>query len=86
MKRPTVKVRMNATAQGAPDSTTVRTYEAGREYEVPEDLAECFFSTGAADPAEAHTEADAADAAPPSPEAGKTAQRKRRAAAKGSEA
>ncbi len=52
----TIKVRMNRTAKGAPDSTTERTYLEGKEYDIPEDLAECFFSTGDADPAEAHSD------------------------------
>lgn len=50
----TIKVRMNRTAKGAPDSVTVVEYVEGREYTIPEDLAECFFSDGTADPAEAH--------------------------------
>lgn len=63
----TIKVRMNRTAMGAPDSVTVKEYKAGQEYDVPEDLAECFFSDGAADPAEAHEPA-------PSPGHGSGAQ------------
>lgn len=51
-----IKVRMNRTAKGAPDSITVKEYLEGEEYDVPEDLAECFFSDGSADPAEAHAD------------------------------
>lgn len=49
-----ITVRMNRTTKGAPDSITVKEYLEGHEYDVPEDLAECFFSDGSADPAEAH--------------------------------
>lgn len=52
--KPMIKVRMLRTTLGAPDSVTVREYKEGQEYSIPEDLAECFFSTGDADPAEAH--------------------------------
>ncbi len=52
--KPTVKVIMLHDAKGAPDSVTSRVYKQGETYDVPEDLAECFFSAGHADPAEAH--------------------------------
>jgi hypothetical protein len=56
--KPTIRVIMLKTTLGAPDSISTVEYEAGKQYDVPEDLAECFFSTGAADPAEAHAAAD----------------------------
>ena len=52
--RPTIRVRMVADAWGCPDPRTRVQYLAGQEYDLPEDLAECFFSTHSADPAEAH--------------------------------
>ena len=65
--RATIKVRMNRTAMGAPDSVTEREYKAGEVYDVPESLAHSFFSDGAADPAEAHDPAPAENSPAPSP-------------------
>lgn len=65
---PTIRVIMLRTAMGAPDSTTVVEYQAGRQYDLPQSLADCFFSTGDADPAEAH-EAPAAVTVPAKPAA-----------------
>lgn len=56
VERPTVRVLMQRDAVGAPDGITKTHYAAGQEYDLPPDLAECFFSTGHADPAEAHTQ------------------------------
>lgn len=50
----TIQVRMIAGTWGCPTPTARVFYEAGQIYDVPEDLAQCFFSTHAADPAEAH--------------------------------
>lgn len=61
VEQQTVRVVMLRDAWGAPDGITRTLYEGGREYDLPADLAECFFSTGEADPAEAHMQsADAA--------------------------
>jgi hypothetical protein len=58
--KPTIKVLMLRDAVGAPDGITRTEYSAGQEYDLPEDLAGCFFSTGHADPAEAHTQPETA--------------------------
>lgn len=50
----TVRVLMLRDAWGAPDGITRTFYAGGQEYDLPTDLAECFFSTSDADPAEAH--------------------------------
>lgn len=63
--RATVKVTMLKDAKGAPDSVTTREYKAGETYDVPEDLAACFFDAGLADPAEAHEPAPTGDAGDP---------------------
>jgi len=52
----TVRVLMLRDAWGAPDGITRTFYAAGEEYDLPADLAGCFFSTSDADPAEAHTQ------------------------------
>jgi hypothetical protein len=52
--KPTIRILMLETKKGAPDGITTVDYEAGKIYDVPEDLAACFFSTHSADPAEAH--------------------------------
>lgn len=52
--KPTIRVLMLKDAVGAPDGITRTEYQAGQEYDLPEDLAGCFFSTHSADPAEAH--------------------------------
>ena len=53
----TVRVLMLRDAWGAPDGITRTFYAAGEEYDLPADLAGCFFSTSDADPAEAHMQA-----------------------------
>lgn len=68
--RQTVRVLMLKDAVGAPDGITKTHYAAGQEYDLPTDLADCFFSTGDADPAEAHMQAaNAAQDAPGAPQA-----------------
>ena len=52
--KPTIRVLMLADAVGAPDGVTRTEYQAGQCYDLPEDLAGCFFASGQADPAEAH--------------------------------
>lgn len=70
VERPTVRVLMLKDAVGAPDGITKTHYVAGQEYDLPLDLADCFFSTGEADPAEAHMQAkEAAQDAPGAPQA-----------------
>lgn len=59
-QRPTIRVLMLRDERGCPDGFTPTTYKAGQIYELPEDLAGCFFSCGAADPAEAHGQPSAA--------------------------
>ncbi len=95
MSKPQIKVLMLRTAKGAPDSTTVKEYLEGQVYEIPEDLADCFFSDGSADPAEAHEPAPSPGDASgggnsgggdTSPPAEKPAPRKRRAKSGSSEA
>lgn len=61
--KPTIRVLMLKDAMGAPDGVTLKRYEAGKEYDLPEDLAGCFFSTGEADPAEAHMQPNVAEGA-----------------------
>jgi hypothetical protein len=51
---PTIRVVMLRTDVGYPQPGSRVTYEAGQEYDLPESLAACFFSTASADPAEAH--------------------------------
>jgi len=51
---PTVRVLMLKTEDGYPRPGQRTTYVAGEEYDIPESLAACFFSTCSADPAEAH--------------------------------
>lgn len=64
----TVRVLMLRDAWGAPDGITRTFYAAGEEYDLPADLAGCFFSTSDADPAEAHIQAgDAAQEASGAP-------------------
>lgn len=66
----TVRVLMLRDAWGAPDGITRTFYAAGEEYDLPADLAGCFFSTSDADPAEAHMQAgDAAQEPLGAPEA-----------------
>ncbi len=57
--KPMVEVIMQRDAVGAPDGITRTEYKAGQTYLLPEDLAGCFFSTGEADPAEAHAQPQA---------------------------
>jgi hypothetical protein len=57
---PTMRVIMLADAVGYPDGFTKHSYAKGKEYDLPEDLAKCFFSAGQADPAEAHEQAEEA--------------------------
>jgi hypothetical protein len=56
-----IRILMTSTAKGAVDSTDVREFAEGREYDVPEDLAAAFFEMGVADPAEAHEGAPEGD-------------------------
>jgi hypothetical protein len=56
--KPTISIIMLKTTKGSPDGVSTVTYEAGQRYDVPEDLAECFFSTHSADPTEAHEAVD----------------------------
>ncbi len=61
-----MKIRMLSTRRGADDGITVRTYEAGAEYELPEtprgqDLAEVFLREGWAVDADAAVEPEAAE-------------------------
>ena len=91
MAKPTIRVLMSATAKGAIDSTTIREFEAGREYELYEELAEAFFSMGVADPAEAREPAsepetgENSEGTDTAPAPAKPATRKRSPAAKVSE-
>jgi hypothetical protein len=71
-----MKIQMVTTERGSPDGNTVLEYEAGEEYEVPEELGEVFVREGWAKPAEA-------PAAEKKPAARKPAARKRAAKAKG---
>lgn len=66
---PTTRIIMTRTEKGCPDSSTVLTFHEGEQYDVPTDLAEALFSMGAADPAEAHEAADAAEQAAEKPKA-----------------
>lgn len=68
--KPTIRVLMQRDAVGAPDGITRTEYKAGQEYDLPEDLAGCFFSTGEADPAEAHAQHAGGPAEPAEPPAG----------------
>lgn len=56
--KPTIRVIMLQTKLGAPDGITTVEYEAGKQYDIPEDLAETFFSTHSADPADAYEALD----------------------------
>lgn len=58
VEQQTVRVVMLRDAWGAPDGITRTFYAAGEEYDLPADLAGCFFSTSDADPAEAHMQAE----------------------------
>lgn len=71
-QKPTIKVLMLKDAVGAPDGITRTEYRAGETYDLPEDLAGCFFSTGEADPAEAYEQRARA---PESPQEGVSDQR-----------
>jgi hypothetical protein len=56
----TIRVRMVKTMRATTDGgRTSILCEAGQEYDLPEWLAEAFFTGGEADPAEAHQMADA---------------------------
>jgi len=42
-----VKVKMLRTAKGSPDGIQINVYEEGKVYNIPDDLAKCFFDIGA---------------------------------------
>lgn len=55
-ERAIIRVVMLKDEWGCPDPRTRQLYVAGQQYDLPEDLAGCFFSTASADPAEAHAQ------------------------------
>lgn len=67
-----MRIRMLRTSRGSDDGVTLRTYEAGQEYELPDtprglDLAQVFIEQMWAEPTSAPT-APPSPAAPPGPE------------------
>lgn len=44
-----MKIRMKKTEKGSEDGRFTKTYEEGREYDVPEKLAGIFFDLGVAE-------------------------------------
>ncbi len=71
-------IRMLRTALGADDGYTVRTYDAGREYEVGSDLAREFLNSGVAVEAAAAPQGGDDDPAEPAPARAKKGAKSRR--------
>lgn len=76
----TIQVRMVKTTKATLDGgcTTIE-YQEGQEYDLPEWLAQAFFSGGEGDPAEAHAveSEPVADTGEPNPATRKVKQRRR---------